>query len=136
MSGRVLVGGSAAGPYLGLRAPISFWGGVDPVTGCVSDPRHPDHGISLQGCVVWISSTVGSSSSSSVLLELLARGLGPAALLLGEVDPILTLGSVVAAELGWPSVPVVHVDARDIQGFRNGQMVQIVEGVIRPATRP
>ena len=41
------------------------WGGVDPITALVCDPRHPDHGTSLTDRVVWIESTVGSSSSSS-----------------------------------------------------------------------
>ena len=43
MKGRVLIEGEGAGPLLRLTAPLSFWGGVDPKTGRVSDPRHPQN---------------------------------------------------------------------------------------------
>ncbi len=99
MKGRVLIEGEGAGPLLRLTAPLSFWGGVDPKTGRVSDPRHPQHGMSIAGAVLALAEPRGSSSSSAIMLELIARGLAPAALLLGEVDAILTLGIVVAREL-------------------------------------
>ena len=128
VTGRVLVDGTARGPFLPLAAPISFWGGVDPESGQVVDPRHPDHGVRLQGAVCWIPSTIGSSSSSSVLLELIRTGHAPAALLLGEIDPILALGAVVAAEMGWPPPPVLHVVADVIQSVTPGQALRVHGG--------
>ncbi len=127
---RVLIEGAASGPFIGLRAPISFWGGVDPETGRIHDPRHPDHGVELAGRVVWIPSTVGSSSSSSVLLELIRRRCHPAALLLGEVDPILVLGVVVAEELGWPSIPTCVVPAEAVGRFAPNALVRVEDGVV------
>jgi predicted aconitase with swiveling domain len=100
-----LVAGSAQGEVLRL-APLSFWGGVDPVSGCVTDPRHPQHGVPLCGRVVVMERLIGSSSGSSVLLELIAAGKAPAAIILGETDCIATLGAIVARAMGLPTCPV------------------------------
>ena len=49
----------------------------------------------------------GSSSSSSVLAEAIRAGTAPAAIVLGEADPILALGAIVARELFGTTIPVV-----------------------------
>ena len=49
---------------------------------------------------------IGSSSGSSVLLELIAAGKAPAAIILGEPDCIATLGAIVARAMGLPTCPV------------------------------
>jgi len=113
LKGRVLVAGSAEGPLLHLTAPLSFWGGIDPRTGRVSDPRHPQHGRSIAGTVLALPEPRGSSSSSAVMLELIARGLAPAAVLLGEADAILALGIVVAGEMGHRTLPALEVAELD-----------------------
>ena len=84
-----------------LTAPISFWGGVDPKTSMVADVRHPQHGMEIKGRILFIPGTIGSSSASAILLELVHRGIAPAALVLHEPDAILLLGLIVAREMGW-----------------------------------
>ncbi|HZS84047.1 MAG TPA: DUF126 domain-containing protein [Stellaceae bacterium] len=108
---RVLIDGAAEGPLLRLVEPISFWGGVDPETGRLTDPRHPQHGVAIGGTVLALAATRGSSSSSAIMLELLRRGIGPAALLLGEPDAILALGVIVGREMGYPAIPVLALPA-------------------------
>ena len=103
----VLVPGSAEGPFLRLDAPISFWGGVDPASGVIIDPSHPNHRERIAGRILAIPATVGSSSSSAIMLELLRGGHAPSALVLGNVDAILTLGVVVAGEMRYPTIPVI-----------------------------
>ena len=105
---RVLIAGEAEGPLLRLAAPLSFWGGVDPASGVITQPRHPDHGRCIAGTVLALPRTIGSSSSSAVLLELLYNGHAPCALLLGEVDAILCLGVIVAREMGYRTIPVLE----------------------------
>jgi predicted aconitase with swiveling domain len=107
---RVLLSGRAAGPLFRLKAPISFWGGVDPQSGAVVDPRHPDCGAQIAGTVLALPSAIGSSSSSAVMLELLRVGHAPVALLMGRIDAILALGVVVAREMGYGAIPVLEVD--------------------------
>lgn len=113
LTGRVLVNGSGAGPLLRLDEPLSFWGGVDPLRGTIIDARHPQCGASIAGTVLALPAARGSSSSSSVLLELVAQGKAPAAILLGEADAILALGAVVAREMGWTPPPVLELGPAD-----------------------
>ena len=112
--GEVLIDGAADGPLFVMARPISFWGGVDPVSGCVSDPRHPDYGACVAGTVLALAETIGSSSSSAVMLELLRLGRAPAALLLAEPDAILTLGVIVAGEMGYATIPVLEIAGGDL----------------------
>jgi len=117
VQGRVLIAGTARGRVFRLRAPFSFWGGVDPETGRISDPRHPDHGRCVAGRVLAVAEPIGSSSSSAVMLELLRTGHGPAALVLGTVDAILALGVVVAREMAYPAIPVLALAPDEIAGL-------------------
>lgn len=95
---------------LALGAPISFWGGVDPKTGTIADPRHPDYRADIAGRVLLIPATVGSSSASAVLLELVHAGRAPAAIVLHEPDAILLLGLVVAKEMGLETPIALRLD--------------------------
>ncbi|MCX7306119.1 MAG: DUF126 domain-containing protein [Hyphomicrobiales bacterium] len=131
-SGTVLVSGSAGlGPALVLSAPISFWGGVDPKSGRIADVRHPEHGQSISGSVLFLPGTIGSSSASAVLLELVHANLAPAALVLHEPDAILLLGLLVAREMGWPTPVAVRLD-RSLHGQFAGAAAFVSEdGAIR-----
>ena len=127
----VLVPGPAArGPALVLTAPISFWGGVDPRSGRISDVRHPQHGVPVCGRVLFLPGTIGSSSASSVLLELVHAGLAPAALVLHEPDAILLLGLVVAREMGLAAPPALRLDRGRFADF-DGRTVSVsAEGAL------
>ena len=107
--GRVLIAGTAEGDVLRLESPVSFWGGVDPGSGRLTDPAGPAYGQSVAGRVLVLAATRGSSSSSAILLELLAAGHAPAALVMAEADAILTVGVLVAGEMGWPTIPVLEL---------------------------
>ena len=87
-----------------LTAPISFWGGVDPKTAKIADVRHPQHGADIAGTILFIPGTIGSSSASAILLELIHRGIAPAAIVLREPDAILLLGVIVAREMEWEAM--------------------------------
>ena len=107
---KVLIAGSGEGELLQLHDPISFWGGVDPSNGRIIDKGHSEHGESVDGKIIALKTTIGSSSGSSVLLELLAVRHGPTGIILTDPDPILTLGVIVGRELGYGSIPVVQID--------------------------
>lgn len=130
VKGRVLLAGSGEGPLLRLAAPLSFWGGVDPKTGLISDPRHPQHGYSIAGTVLALAEPCGSSSSSAVMLELLAGGHAPAALVLGEVDAILALGIVVAREMGYGTIPALEVPPDELALLPEGRLRVASDGTI------
>ena len=118
VQGEILVAGEAgSGQALVLSAPISFWGGVDPKTGTIADVRHPEHGETIAGRVLFLPGTIGSSSASAVLLELVHNGHAPAALVLHEPDAILLLGLIVAREMGWRTPVAVKMDREDFGKF-------------------
>lgn len=128
-----LIGGAARGPVMRLQRPLSFWGGVDPRTGTITDPASDGHGRCLAGHVVALAATRGSSSSSSVLLELIVAGKAPAALLLAETDAILAVGSLVARELGRPVVPILRLSAADQSRMTpDREVVVSADGIIAP----
>ena len=112
MKAEVLIGGASAvaGPLLRLDEPLSFWGGVDPATGRLSDPRSERYGRLVAGTVLMIRELRGSSSSSGVVLELIYRGIAPVAIILGETDAIVGLGILVAGELGLARPPLLRLD--------------------------
>ena len=132
LAGRVLVAGAGTGSVLRLEEPLSFWGGVDPVTGRIIDRRHPRCGESVAGRVLVMPYGRGSSSSSSVLLEGVRLGTAPAAVVLRELDGILALGAAVARELYEQSPPVVLLAPVDWEALREGDDASVdVSGRLR-----
>src|SRR5690606_22998132 len=97
-----LVAGHAQGPVLYLDEPLSFWGGVDITSGTIIDSHHPQAGQSVTGKVLVLPHARGSSSTSSVIAEMIRARTAPAAVVLRSRDPVIVLGAVVARELyGW-----------------------------------
>ena len=94
-----IVPGIAEGPSLVLDQPLSWWGGIDPRDGTIIDAHHPQHGQPTAGRVLILPGGRGSSGGSAVLAESVRLMTAPAALVLGEVDPILVVGLIVASEL-------------------------------------
>jgi uncharacterized protein len=126
----VLIPGPAAGgEALVLGAAISFWGGVDPFTGDIIDARHPDRGQNITGKVLALPGTIGSSSASAVLLELVRTGRAPAAIILHEPDAILLLGVIVAREMGWPTPMALRLN-REAQRAVVGVVAVAADGLI------
>ncbi len=125
--GSVLVAGAGAtARALVLRKPISFWGGVDPKSGRIIDVRHPQIGETVAGRILLLPGTIGSSSASAVLLELVHAGKAPAAIVLHEPDAILLLGLIVAREMGWSAPIAVKLD-RGLHDQFDGSVVTVHE---------
>lgn len=138
LTGTALHDGAAMGRLFVLQKPLSFWGGVDPEKGIVADPRHPQHGQELAGRILVMKRTIGSSSSSAIMLELLRNGVSPAGIVLGRPDAILMLGILVAGELGYPTVPVVQVNESAIGPLARaeGRRATVNDGMVKVSTRP
>jgi predicted aconitase with swiveling domain len=134
VKGSVLISGEGSGPLLRLGHPISFWGGVDPRTGLICDPRHPDYGVCITGTVLALPSAVGSSSSSAIMLELIREKTAPAGLIMGSSDAIVALGVVVAGELGLPTLPVLQVPWARIEALPEGDVRITEDGTIHEMT--
>ncbi|MDD1016771.1 aconitase family protein [Pseudomonas rubra] len=125
LTGRSLVEGAAEGPLLFADTGLSFWGGVDPASGEVIDRHHPLSGQCIAGRVLAIPSGRGSCTGSSVMMELISNGHAPAALVLAEVDEILTLGVLVAQRLFGRSLPVLCIGREAFAGLRGAGLVRV-----------
>lgn len=123
--GRLLAPGSAEGHALPLTEPLSFWGGVDPASGVIIDARHPQRGESVVGRVLVMPAVRGSSSSSSILAEVVRAGRAPAAILLGEPDLILAVGAAVAEELYGRRIPIVLLAREELAAIVDGALVRV-----------
>jgi len=134
---KILVPGEAAqGAALVLGAPISFWGGIDPRSGLIADVRHPQLGQSVTGRVLFLPGTIGSSSASAVLLELVRAELAPAALVLDQPDAVLLLGLIVAREMGWRAPPAISLPRADHPLYSGLAVAVSAEGMLSAAPLP
>lgn len=125
LGGETLVAGEGSGAILRIDDPISFWGGIDPKTAKITDPRHPRHGERLTGRVVAIAELRGSSSSSAVLLELIHARIAPAAILLRGTDAILALGALVAHEMNYGDLAMVKLSPDDFTLLTEGRHAHV-----------
>ena len=119
---------AAAPRVLVLHEPLSLWGGLDPATGAITDPHHPQRGQHVGGRVLVMPAGRGSSSSASVLAEAARAGTAPAAIVLREPDLILAIGAAVADELYGRHIPIVTVDAATYGALEDGQPIGLDEG--------
>jgi predicted aconitase with swiveling domain len=83
--------------------------------------------------VLFLPGTIGSSSASAVLLELVHAGRAPAAIVLHEPDAILLLGLIVAREMGWETPPALRLDRTVHRRFAGRSVTVGADGSIEDA---
>lgn len=93
--GRVLVRGSAEGEAVVVDS-ISFYGDVDPETGTIVSS-----GRSVSSRILVARRSRGSTVGSYVIYALARNGVAPKAIIIGEAEPIIVAGCVLA------SIPLV-----------------------------
>lgn len=83
-------------PVLYSDVGLSFWGGIDEVTGIVIDASHPLCGMDVSDTILVLPSGRGSCTASQVLLELILNKKSPRAIVLRDRDGLLCVGALVA----------------------------------------
>ena len=126
LSGRAILPGSAEGKAVVSKDPISFWGGVNPRTGEVIDLRHDCSRAVITGKIFVFPTGKGSSTSSAVLMESIRSGTAPAAIINYKVDPILTLGAIIAEELYKITMPMIVLSLQDFALIQAGDALTIL----------
>lgn len=126
-----VVKGDAEGFALVSLTGLSFWGGVDPHTGIVLDQSHDLRGQCMTGKVLCVPRGRGSCSSSGTMLEMIRVKTAPAAIISVEVEPILSLGSVIGGELYGKSIPIYSVSQEEYELLRDGALIEIHNDIIR-----
>jgi predicted aconitase/predicted aconitase with swiveling domain len=130
MSAFSIIAGQASGQVLATDEGLSFWGGVDPLTGIVIDAHHPLCGQSLAGKVLVMPTTRGSCSGSGVTLDLALNGLAPAAFVFREAEDIVTLGAMIAGRMFDRNVPVLRLDAGEFAAIAQARQVELTHNVL------
>ncbi|MHB9032967.1 MAG: DUF126 domain-containing protein [Anaerolineae bacterium] len=122
LPGRSLVAGTAEGPAMVSRTPLSFLGGVDPETGRIIEPSHPLQGQAVAGMILVFPSGKGSTVGSYVLYRLAKAGLAPKAIINISSEPIVAVGALISG------IPLI--DQVDISQIENGVHLKINNGQV------
>ena len=125
LRGSCVVPGKCRGEAIVTSQPISFWGGVDPGTGRINDPRHELFGQSIAGKVLVFPFGKGSSTTSLIILELVRVGKAPAAIVNLRTEAILATGPVVSRHFYGKEIPVVTLSEEDFQVLETGQHLRV-----------
>jgi predicted aconitase with swiveling domain len=125
LTGRCVVPGKCDGEVMVSAQPISFWGSVDPETGCINDPRHELFGQSISGRVLAFPFGKGSSTGSLIMLELARVDKAPAAIINIRTVPILATGPIVIKHFYGKEIPVVTLSDDEFKMLKTGQHVKV-----------
>lgn len=117
LTGRTIYPGQVSGEALVSRIGISFYGGVDPDTGVVTEAGHDLEGQSIAGKVLVFPSGKGSTVGSYILYRLKKNGLAPAAIINAECETIIAVGCIIA------EIPCV--DQVDLTPFTSGMLLNV-----------
>jgi predicted aconitase with swiveling domain len=139
--GRGIVSGQARAPALvtaqALNLTAAFskppnlirrWNGV------IQDRLHELYKQDVAGKVLIFPQCIGSTYTGMILLEVIARGRGPAAMVVQNADSLLVSGALLAEVWLARKVPLVEVGAADIfSAIRTGDLVEVdgETGIVR-----
>ncbi|MDP2968147.1 MAG: DUF126 domain-containing protein [Deltaproteobacteria bacterium] len=133
LKGCGVVSGNAEGEILASSQPISFWGGVDPRTGCIHDPGHDLFGQSISGKVLVFPFGKGSCTGSLMILELSRIHKAPAAIINIRTEPILATGPIVCKHFYGRGIPILTLNPKAFNMLKSGQFAQVnaTEGFVK-----
>ena len=117
LTGRKISAGYAVGEALVTSMGISFYGGVDPETGCIVEKGHELEGQFIAGRVLVFPTGKGSTVGSYTLYRLKKAGLAPAAIINAESETITAVGCIIS------DIPCV--DRIPIDQLKTGMQVRV-----------
>jgi predicted aconitase with swiveling domain len=101
LKGRKIVTGKASGEAVVTREAISFNGGVDNMTGIVTEPGHELEGVNIAGKVLVFLTGKGSTGGSYKIYDMVSRGTAPVAFIQVTPEGVTTIGAIIG------NIPVV-----------------------------
>jgi len=117
LKGRIIYKGKAQGEALVTTQPISFYGGVDPNTGVVTEKGHELQGQSVKGKILVFPQGKGSTVGSYTLYRMKKNGVAPAAMINKETETIVAVGAIISE--------IPFVDNVDVSKIKTGNKVSI-----------
>ena len=133
LQGRPVVAGEAAGPALVTRQAINFTAAMCKPANLLPgrkaqmwDGHHELYKAYLDGVVLVFPACIGSTHTGLVLLDLVAMGKGPAALLVQDADSLLVSGVALAETWYQRSIPIIELPGEDLfEHIATGVAVQV-----------
>ena len=95
LKGRKVVGGVVEGEALVTKQTISGWGGINPMSGTITETRHELRGVSFKDKILVFPGAKGSSGWSAMFHMTRLSGTAPKAMLFTEMTTKVALGAVV-----------------------------------------
>jgi uncharacterized protein len=117
LSGRTISPGQAEGMALVTSMGISFFGGIDPLTGVVLERGHELEGQSVAGKILVFPTGKGSTVGSYTLYQLAYNKKAPLAILNAECETITAVGCIIA------EIPCV--DHIALEQIRSGMTLRV-----------
>ncbi len=120
LKGRSVVEGVAEGEAFVTSQTISGFGGIDPMTGTITERRHEKVGQSFAGKVLVFRGAKGSSGWASNFQTARLAGAGPVAVIFNELTTKMALGAVVMR------VPAMtDLDQDPLEVIQDGDWVKV-----------
>jgi len=117
MIGRKIANGKISGEALVTTQGISFFGGVDPATGIITEKGHELEGQSIKDKILVFPQGKGSTVGSYALYRMKKQNTAPLALVNKECETIVAVGAIIS------EIPCI--DKIDISQIKNGQKITV-----------
>ena len=133
LRGRTVVPGVVEGEALVSHETISGWGGIDPATGTIIEPRHELYGVCFTGRILVFPGAKGSSGWSGFFQTTRLLGTAPIGMIFAVTTTKAALGAVVTR------VPALSdLDGDPVALLRTGDVIRLDAGagtveMLRPA---
>jgi len=122
LKGRIIFKGKIKGEAIVTSQPVSFYGGVDPDSGVLIEKGHELEGKNLKGKILVFPTGKGSTVGSYTLYRMKKNNTAPAGIINKECETIVAVGAIIS------EIPCV--DKIDISKIKNGDFVQLDDGVV------
>lgn len=128
LHGRKIYSGKVRAEALVTTQGVSFFGGVDPVSGIVVERGHELEGQSIAGKVLVFPTGKGSTVGSYTLYRLKANGKAPLAIINAECETITAVGCIIAEIPCLDQVSINHLKTGQTLLVDAGEgMLEIIE---------
>jgi len=120
VKGRKISPGKAEGLALVSHEPISFFGGVNPDSGIVTEKGHELQGTTVKDRVLIFPNGKGSTVGSYTLYRMKKNGVAPAAIINVECEPIVAVGAIIS------DIPAVdRLEKNPLTTFHTGERLRV-----------
>jgi len=125
MTGRIIVKGNVEGEAIVSTEGISFYGGVDPDTGIVTEKGHPLEGKSVTGKILIFPRGKGSTVGSYTMYRLKKSNTAPLAIINEECETVVAVGAIIS------EIPLIdRLDKNPVENIKDGDTVKIKDSEV------